>query len=875
MEEKLKSPLFFSIKSLSQPKIDWLVIFSIFGLGFFFLLPVSYIKMLALPWVLLWQLAFLSANAYLIWALRRFDVPFRRLGYGLDWVVVAFSGVIIVSPLVAPFPKLAAWYVPMVLGYIAFLYALVSWVSNGNGRLQKLWLTSIVFGIGTNIVSLTMWRPRAEMWTSDDFFDAIRNPWPLGHHNFMGGFEVLIFPLAVTYALAMTGWKRWTGALASLLALFNIYASGSRGALLGAFVILICFAASALLRSKGKQRYYAVLGGVAVIAGLFALTLTNPRIRTVVSKVNQSLEQGDNLFAGLLKDGPITDRWMMLKALGNILKDRPVFGVGVGNMSRVYNLYRPIEAGDGLDHVQQLHNTPAQFLGELGLLGFVVYVACLICLGVLAFKLARHLQERQDRWLLTGVIVSILGYLFSSLTDYQLENIPITTILVLNVVFIVCLAQQKQLPPKAIDITSKNIRRSLSLVVFAVFGLSLSIWIPANLANYTGVMAKRVFLNDQVVKADQYWDTASRIQTWDPVFNIIAGNHLLKLSTLVDAEDQENLQTQAVKYFSRALDAAPNDSVLNFILATQVLEKDPAKAEIYASRSVQLLPRVDYYTYHVLGLAYLAQGKTDQATSAFALGIMNFPKSLGLTNWQEPPLAELKSAVIEKTAHLYDELLQNLDTTSPAGMELYEQNLVFRWWSNLPIPDYDSSKLYPLVQALLIAQESPEQAVNIVDQAIEAYQEDPDRVLIGNRETPNRGLALLKLWLKPELLSQEEQAEQFGLPPEGMAEVREHILQHRDIRSWLTSIAKDAETFRRSGLFFMYRNPYANSAIVGTVPRPEGLSIYAIPEVIELFSDTPRDCYPLDQVMNKYRSQWLGLPHPTETGFQLTTQLDT
>jgi hypothetical protein len=41
----------------------------------------------------------------------------------------------------------------------------------------------------------------------------------------------------------------------------------------------------------------------------------------------------------------------------------PFLGVGPGVMSRVSNLYRPIETGAGLDHIQQLHNTPVQIAG--------------------------------------------------------------------------------------------------------------------------------------------------------------------------------------------------------------------------------------------------------------------------------------------------------------------------------------------------------------------------------------------------------------------------------------------------------------------------------------------------------------------------------
>ncbi len=84
---------------------------------------------------------------------------------------------------------------------------------------------------------------------------------------------------------------------------------------------------------------------------------SNPRIRTWFSA------------DGFVPDGPTLDRWFMARLAVNILRDRPWVGVGPGVMSRVSNLYRPIETGAGLDHIQQLHSTPTQLAGELGLVG--------------------------------------------------------------------------------------------------------------------------------------------------------------------------------------------------------------------------------------------------------------------------------------------------------------------------------------------------------------------------------------------------------------------------------------------------------------------------------------------------------------------------
>lgn len=74
-------------------------------------------------------------------------------------------------------------------------------------------------------------------------------------------------------------------------------------------------------------------------------------------------------------------------------------------MSRVSNLYRPIETGAGLDHIQQLHNTPVQLAGELGLPGLALYLAGIVLIGRLWWRLWRSPLDLADRHLLGGSAV--------------------------------------------------------------------------------------------------------------------------------------------------------------------------------------------------------------------------------------------------------------------------------------------------------------------------------------------------------------------------------------------------------------------------------------------------------------------------------------
>jgi hypothetical protein len=322
----------------------WLLALAIGCLGIFFGLPSSYYRMVAWPWVFVWQLGLLSAMVLAVWMLRQTQVPFQTLGHGLDWVLALFAVPIIFSFWFALVPQLALWYAAMAGGYVCLLYVLYNWVIQNKDYLEHLWFGILALGLVTNTVSLAIWQPSLSMWLSDDFYEAVRNSQPLGQHNFVGGFEVLMLPLAITYTLAHNGWRRWLGTFASLLSFIGLYASGSRGAMLG--LVAMAFATVALLVYVAwrKKRFRLMAYGAVAFLIVLISPLSNPRVRYVLTFVVNA--EGANPLAALLKDGPILDRWRMMQAAGNMLQDHSLIGVGIGNMARQHSLYRPILEGN-------------------------------------------------------------------------------------------------------------------------------------------------------------------------------------------------------------------------------------------------------------------------------------------------------------------------------------------------------------------------------------------------------------------------------------------------------------------------------------------------------------------------------------------------
>ncbi len=838
----MNSPIYASIRQFKLAHLAWfevLISLGLIGLGIFAWIPGSFYEMVGWPWVLVWQGAFGLIGIGCLVLLRRFQAPFAALGAGLDWVVLGVAFALASSALAAPLPLLALQNVLVVGVYGILLYAL----RNSQARWLKpefLWRGLVWLGGISAVVSLAMWRPSPDMWLSDNFYSALRNPYPLGHHNFSGGYFVLVLPLAV--GLVRDGWQRWVYGLVSLIVAFALYASGSRGALLGGLTMLAAGLVHYLWTSKGKAKLRAITLAVAALGLVLLLLGSNPRVRTLVSTL--SFQSGPSQ---VVADGPARDRIHMAAAAGNIVRDRPLVGLGPGNMGRFYDRYRPIGAGDGLKQVQQLHNTPLHLLAELGIVGFGVYCWGAVCITRLWLRLRRALTDPAQRTLVTCLGIGAVGYSVSSFTDYQLENIPIALTLT------VMLAALVKLQPKedALPLLRQK-RRWLSLLLLLLMGLALQFWLRTSLSLWLTHQGLNALEQNELSRADDKFYTAAMVTPWDPTPSALGAQQLSNIALVEDIDEgsQADLIEETITLYKQALTVSPNDVWFNQNLAVLAsLTNDVSTAQQAMTRVVQLDPRSQKYSYYLLGLTYLIEGQTDKAVSAFALELLINPDSILLESWQQQ-LSELSEPIFSELQQHYETLLASLEPTSRVYERVDEQLNVVRWWLGEPVASVSVNR--PLLKAIVASESNPEESLDYLDSCIGG----------GENENPDHSACqLLKAWLQPdEYLS--EYLEGTNLRAENQAEVRQNITSNRDLKSWLRSTTEPISRERRFGLAFVYRNQYANQ--IRQILYPGSLRLYTLPGSLNLLPlRWSREVPALDSLAESVRAERLNLPHPT------------
>jgi len=209
------------------------------------------------------------------------------------------------------------------------------------------------------------------LWSLADwwFLGSPRPAMPLGHHNLLAAWLVILLPLAVLSAREPGPW-RLAGLAAGSFALLAILASRS----LAGFVALALMAVVGFAGRAGERqrRWWAVLLALALLVSFIQL----PRLLRIASGQDPSararsayLEAGWKGFAArpMLGWGPGSAAWTAAAFLD------PIPGVNPRG-----------------EAVGELHSLPVQLAYELGLTGL------LLSLALLALFFIRRLGERQE-----------------------------------------------------------------------------------------------------------------------------------------------------------------------------------------------------------------------------------------------------------------------------------------------------------------------------------------------------------------------------------------------------------------------------------------------------------------------------------------------
>jgi O-antigen ligase len=342
----------------------------------------------------------------------------------LDGAVVFFVAVSAFSLLMAENFGVAMREFRVVVFESALFYFLLRGSALSKGQLGRVVDALVLAATLVALIGLYQYFFTADIITAEGVH-RIRGLY--GSPNNLSLFLDRVVPvLAAVVLFARQPWRRMAYALCSLPVLFCLYLTYSRGAWLLGLPAAALFIG--LLRG-GKALWISL-----AVIGVIALSLL-PLV-------------GTERFTSLLdtQGGTTFFRLKLWQASLNMIKDHPLFGVGLDNFLYQYRTrYVLPEAWQELD-LSHPHNIVLDYWTRLGILG----VAALIWLEGAFFakglRLYRRLPDKNERALVLGLMASMVACLAHGLIDNSYFLVDLAFVFFLTMGIIASMSAQDQGP---------------------------------------------------------------------------------------------------------------------------------------------------------------------------------------------------------------------------------------------------------------------------------------------------------------------------------------------------------------------------------------------------------------------------------------------
>ena len=302
--------------------------------------------------------------------------------FGGSWIkrgILAFAGMIALSLLVSSLgPNVDALRsLARFSSYLAFFFAVAGWLET---REQIGTVIKIVLFSGILVALFGFFQVWQKGYTDLYYYlyplqEEGLEEWNgritsfLFHFNSLAGYLNLLLPLSLAVmVLSRERWLRYAAIACHGMGLAALYFTGSRGGLIAylAMVLVSLYFLKPRLVAL-SQLLLAFALAAAIVLSLQPEILRESRLQEVDEFTSAS-------------------RLALWSAAGAMFLQHPVMGVGYGNYRSLYNDYIPGATPNQLD----AHNLYLQFLGETGVIGFLIFAAMVVGLAIVAIRLARN-----------------------------------------------------------------------------------------------------------------------------------------------------------------------------------------------------------------------------------------------------------------------------------------------------------------------------------------------------------------------------------------------------------------------------------------------------------------------------------------------------
>ena len=222
-----------------------------------------------------------------------------------------------------------------------------------------------------------------------------------GNRNNYATYMVMIAPLCVGYVLACSNkYKKLLFSFLAAIITASIFISFSRAGVIS-LIVAFCFFSVWLVMERGRSKKQAA-SAIVLIVIFVAVLLFLVNLEPLKERFIQSRDD-------------ITERLLLYRDSLGIVKDFPLFGVGLDNFRYIFTSYRTFRTGYVYSY---LHNDNLQLIVEAGMLGSSLFFLFIVFI----FKdTLQKIKARHDpfiKYIAIGGLSGLAGTLFHGLFDF-------------------------------------------------------------------------------------------------------------------------------------------------------------------------------------------------------------------------------------------------------------------------------------------------------------------------------------------------------------------------------------------------------------------------------------------------------------------------
>ncbi|HET6497535.1 MAG TPA: O-antigen ligase family protein [Coriobacteriia bacterium] len=343
-------------------------------------------------------------------AVRRTKVDYLILAM-LGWL--ALSTVLSIHPETALFGKYRRFE-----GLISFVnYAVVYFLAvqylDRLSRVRSLARTLFFSGVVVGGYGVLQYLGADPLNWAELPFEANRAFSTFGNPNMLGGFLVIVLPIALSLALSEPDrrWRAlyWSGVMLTALCWVVAF---TRGAWIGGAVALIALGIAAWrMRVRPTRVDWSFAGAAAALAAVAVgrSLATDDPVMNAWNRLVSILEFGE---------GSAVTRFQIWDAAWRATLDRPIFGFGLDTFRLIFPGYKPIEYTAAAGHqsvADNAHNYVLQLTSGVGIPGMLLVYGVFAAVAVLSirtvFATADRSRGASGALLLSGMWAAVIGYL--------------------------------------------------------------------------------------------------------------------------------------------------------------------------------------------------------------------------------------------------------------------------------------------------------------------------------------------------------------------------------------------------------------------------------------------------------------------------------